>query len=284
MTTMSRLDVRLRRWAPAVVMVGVVTLAPAAAAGQTRGGPTLGSLLAACRGRATPSSPGYRPPTWLLRGQSSPPSGPAPSPDALEARLAGLPPSDPTRPDLLLGLGDAYLRRAEGAPGQAGEPDRSRAVKTLAILSRDFPTDQRNDQALYLLGYGLGLQASQEQEPRRSEILQQTRQAYFQLIKNHPTSPFVPHAYAAFGDHYFGEGDLEAALRFYERVSRFPPPGNPLYGYATYRMAWCEATLGDRAAAARHFLEVVRYAAGSPSAPDAAELERHARDEICIAR
>jgi hypothetical protein len=77
---------------------------------------------------------------------------------------------------------------------------------------------------------------------------------------------------------------MGAALQFYKRAAQLPPQRNALYGYATYRLAWCSANLGDRPAALQSFYDVIRHTAGSPGSPDAQALGQLARTEICLVR
>ena len=47
------------------------------------------------------------------------------------------------------------------------------------------------------------------------------RQAYFRLIRDHPSSRLVPYAYLAFAEYFFDRGDLAAAEQLDERILAF---------------------------------------------------------------
>lgn len=90
-----------------------------------------------------------------------------------------------------------------------------------------FASYPRLDEALYVYGFERGQLGDQAQ-------MQAT---YLRLIKDFPASPHVPHAYLSFGDHYFSEGEIEKAIQFYEKVTRFGP--SPVQAYAHYKLGWC---------------------------------------------
>ena len=68
---------------------------------------------------------------------------------------------------------------------------------------------------------------------------ERARPLYKRLIKEYPQSPYLPHAYLAFADHFFESRDLENAVSFYDRVLQYPD--SSVYGYALYK----QATHGD---------------------------------------
>lgn len=62
------------------------------------------------------------------------------------------------------------------------------------------------------------------------------REVLLRLIREQPTSPFIPHAFMLIGDQ-LARDDPEAGKRLYERAATFPMP--EVVVYAHYRHAWC---------------------------------------------
>jgi TolA-binding protein len=215
---------------------------------------------------------------------------------------------DPQRPDLLFRAGELYsenerffftqaraldqriyetppgdaratLERQRAAAERARETWLLEAVKAYMEATR-FPRYERMDEVLFRLATML---MGAKKEP-------QAREFFHLLIKDHPTSKYIPDAYLAFGEHAFDEGRMEEALRFYEKVAEFPR--SSLYPYAVYKQGWCYVNLGDYKQALQIFVGVVRTArerAGKsgrkPSQADAALalLGREARKDVAKA-
>jgi hypothetical protein len=57
-----------------------------------------------------------------------------------------------------------------------------------------------------------------------------------------------------------------------------------VYGYVQYRLATSLLNVQERVRAANRFAALIRYTDANPGSPDAAELGRRARLEICLAR
>ena len=119
----------------------------------------------------------------------------------------------------------AQQERHEQAAKQAGE----KAVEVYAALtsSPQLAGYKRMDEALYYLAFELGA-LGREQEMQA---------AYKQLINDHPSSPHIAQAYLAFGDYYYGKGQIGNAVKLYDRVIQFTD--SPVYAYALYKLAWC---------------------------------------------
>jgi len=146
------------------------------------------------------------------------------------------------------------------------------AARTYATLTRDHPEHPRDDETLFALAMTLdGLAA-----PDRA------RRVYHQLIRRHPTSRFVPQAYLSFGEHYFAEGDLDSALRFYERVLQTPPARNPVYGYALYKQAWAHYNAERYRESLEAFVRTVELAQRHPELADVENLARQSRRELVM--
>ncbi len=112
--------------------------------------------------------------------------------------------------------------------GQAKEAS-EQAVKIYKVLvsSPQLGKFKRLDEALYFYAFELG------QLKREAEM----KEAYIRLIQDFPNSQYIPNAYLAFADYYFGKSKIGDALQLYEKVVTFQD--SPVYAYALYKMAWC---------------------------------------------
>src|SRR3954471_20588386 len=119
------------------------------------------------------------------------------------------------------------------------------AVSTY-IESSKFKKYARMDEVLFKLAYLL-------QSVKKED---QAREFFHRLIKDYPNSKYVPEAYLSFAEYYFSKGEMDNALKFYERVEQFPK--SPVYGYAVYKKGWCWINLGDFKKALEIFVEVIR--------------------------
>jgi TolA-binding protein len=108
----------------------------------------------------------------------------------------------------------------------------------------------------------------------------QAREFFHRLIKDYPNSKYVPEAYLSFGEYFFQKGEMDAALKFYERVEQFPK--SPVYGYAVYKKGWCYINLADFRKALEIFVDVINIAktgrGGDPRQNKA--LEREAKKDV----
>jgi TolA-binding protein len=180
---------------------------------------------------------------------------------------------DPQKPDFYFRLGELYgekqryffdqahaleqkifeLPPAQRGPLQATQQRYLReeqtwmleAVKAYIAATR-FPKYDRMDEVLFRL-------ATQLTTAKKDD---QARAFLQRLIKDYPTSKYIPDAYLAFAEHAFEGGEMEAALRFYEKVEQFPK--SSVYPYAVYKKGWCHVNLGDYKTALETFVGVVR--------------------------
>ena len=100
------------------------------------------------------------------------------------------------------------------------------AVKAY-IAATSYPKYERMDEVLFRLA---ALLTSVKKDD-------QAREYFHRLIKDYPTSKYIPDAYLAFAEHAFEGGEMEAALKFYEKVEQFPK--SSVYPYAAYKKGWC---------------------------------------------
>jgi TolA-binding protein len=128
----------------------------------------------------------------------------------------------------------------------------------------------RMDEALYRLA--ALLTSDNRHEP--------ARELYLRLIREYPSSRYIPDAFLSFAQFYFEQGEVHAARKFYEKVVQFPK--SPVFGYALYKRAWCDINLGDHRGALATFIEVIQLAqvgkAGGERAANRA-LERAAQTD-----
>jgi TolA-binding protein len=182
---------------------------------------------------------------------------------------------DPQKPDFWFRLAELYADKQrfyfgqarsldqkiyEAPPGQRGElQTRQRtyeqnqqkwlldAVKAY-IAATKFRKYERMDEVLFKLAF---LLTSVKKED-------QAREFFLRLIKDYPNSKYIPDAYLSFAEFYFEKGEMDAALKFYEKVEQFPK--SSVYPYAVYKKGWCYVNLGDYKTALETFVGVVRMA------------------------
>ncbi len=119
------------------------------------------------------------------------------------------------------------------------------AVKAY-IAATKFRKYERMDEVLFQLAY---LLTSVKKED-------QAREFFLRLIKDYPNSKYIPDAYLSFAEFYFDKGEMDSALKFYEKVEQFPK--SSVYPYAVYKKGWCYVNLGDYKTALETFVGVVR--------------------------
>ncbi len=213
--------------------------------------------------------------------------------------------NNPQRPDILLRLAETYFemqqalntrmrgfdqpifqacrrqknrqRCREARQGQRNAQNalneaRQQTIRTYAVLVNDHPNYGRMDEVLFSLAFGL----EEIQEHDRA------RDVYHRLIKSYPQSRFIPHAYLSFAEFFFNQDEMQAALRFYEKVTEFPPEQNPIYGYAVYKSAWAHYNRENFRGALQAFVETIEFATQNPDATDAENLARQSRRELVL--
>jgi len=213
--------------------------------------------------------------------------------------------NDPRRPDILLRLAESYFelqqtltaqvrgfddpifqactrqknanncrqqRQGQRTAEESLKGARENAIRTYATLVQDHPNYRRMDEVLFSLGFAL-------EEMRQFD---RARQVYFRLIKGFPQSKFIPNAYLSFAEYFFGEGEMDNALQFYQKVTEIPVERNPVYGYAIYKQAWAFYNKEDFRAALQKFVETIEFAVANPDARDVENLARQARRELIL--
>jgi TolA-binding protein len=144
------------------------------------------------------------------------------------------------------------------------------AVKAYVAATK-FKKFERMDEVLFKLAY---LLTSVKKED-------QAREFFLRLIKDYPNSKYIPDAYLSFAEFYFDKGEMDAALKFYEKVEQFPK--SSVYPYAVYKKGWCYVNLGDFKTALETFVGVVRMVQEKKvnvNAAQAKALEKEAKKDI----
>jgi tetratricopeptide (TPR) repeat protein len=144
------------------------------------------------------------------------------------------------------------------------------AVKSY-VQATKFKKYERMDEVLFKLAY---LLTSVKKED-------QAREFFLRLIKDYPNSKYIPDAYLSFAEFYFDKAEMDAALKFYEKVEQFPK--SSVYPYAVYKKGWCYVNQGDYKTALETFVGVVRMVQehrANVNANQAKSLEKEAKKDI----
>ncbi|HEX4461074.1 MAG TPA: tetratricopeptide repeat protein, partial [Polyangia bacterium] len=115
---------------------------------------------------------------------------------------------------------------------------------------------KRTDEVLFYLAYLL-------QQVKKDDA---ARKYFKRLVKDYPKSKYVPYAFFAFGQYYFDNKDLEAALKFYDKVLQYPD--STIFIYAKYYEGWVYFNLGDFKQALATFVNVIEIS-DKPGTPGA---------------
>jgi tetratricopeptide (TPR) repeat protein len=122
----------------------------------------------------------------------------------------------------------AALKRDGDAAAAKAKDYLISAVKTYKALSdndafRNYPN---MDKALFYYGYTL----------QSGKYMKEARSVYDKLLRNYPSSKYVPEAHLAFADYFFEAGELDNADARYRMVLKFPR--SSAYWYSMYKMGW----------------------------------------------
>ena len=129
----------------------------------------------------------------------------------------------------------------------ASDGHRREALALYQAILRDSPDYPRRDELLFVLAY------NQYEIGDRTGALR----SYQALIEQFPGSRFVPDAYVQLGEHHFQHNDLQRARAAFEKAASFHLP--KIYGFAVYKLAWCDYNAHDFRSAIARFQEVVDY-------------------------
>jgi TolA-binding protein len=162
----------------------------------------------------------------------------------------------------------APLRRQQQEEETREQLARKHALERyLDVVNGPFASYPKMDEALF----------STAQLLREAKKDEAARTFFKRLIKDHPTSRYVPDGLLAFGDDAFERHDLETALALYDKVVQHAD--SPLAEYARYKIGWCRFNLADFKGALDAFVTVIDHARHGQSAGRLA-LEREARKDV----
>jgi tetratricopeptide (TPR) repeat protein len=146
------------------------------------------------------------------------------------------------------GRNAAELRNTQAAEEkQEKEATRAAVKRYLEVANGSYADYKKMDEVLYDLGRLL----------REVERPDAARTFWKRLVKDYPTSRYVPDGLLAFGDDAFERRDLPNALAFYQKVMSYSD--SPLAEYARYKTGWCYFNLGDFKQALEVFVTVIDH-------------------------
>jgi tetratricopeptide (TPR) repeat protein len=169
--------------------------------------------------------------------------------------------------------GVAALEAEQRALLQQMQYWQEQCVKVYKGIVDNYPEYPSLDAVLYYLGYTLvQINKADEAYP------------YFaRIIRESPTSSYVPEALLNIAEYYYNSGRVEEALKVYSEVEKFPASG--AFGLAIYKKGWCYLNLHQFEDAMAQFLKVIEYA-GSEAAKKAGYgvgLMREAQRDLVMA-
>ncbi len=169
----------------------------------------------------------------------------------------------------------ASERHTAAQSKRIAEAARQDAIRYYKMMEDEYPDYSKLDEVLYYLAY----------EYEQAKDFQNARKVYYDLIEKAPQSPYIPHAYLAFGELFFQEaqGDpskFDLAAAAYKEVLKFPPPKNKLYGYARYKLGYVYWNKGQYPEALNEFKAVIEYGEQYSELPSATQLAKSARRDM----
>ncbi len=129
-----------------------------------------------------------------------------------------------------------------------------KAIELYEWFIKDFPQDQKIDQALFFLGY-------HNFEVGRSQV---GEGYYKRLVKSYPDSEYVVESNFALGEYYFENEQWQSALENYQKV--IVKRRGRLLTFAFYKAAWCFFRLNRTEAALKSLERVVKLSGGPQEA------------------
>lgn len=133
-----------------------------------------------------------------------------------------------------------------------------KAIQLYEWFVRDFPKDEKMDQALFFLGYNY----------YEINNVEKGTQFYTRLTKEHPHSVYVVEANFALAEYYFESEKWKTSESHYAEVLKYKK--HRLFEFSSYKMAWCLFRGGDSAAALKTMEALIRRGKENP---DQAEVE-----------
>ncbi len=204
--------------------------------------------------------------------------------DILADLISQTPANSPDLPDLWFRLAELHAQahrfhrlsriEAEIAHASATKLDKLRTAEKKELLegikayreltsNTAFANYPKMDQAIFYYGFTL----------QTGNYAADAQKQYATLLKNYPTSKFIPDALLAVADAHFEANRLADAEPMYRQLLKFPQAR--VYPYAMYKLAWVLLNQHDAAGALDFFEKVVQ----ATPAPDQAVLHRTAQQD-----
>ena len=146
-----------------------------------------------------------------------------------------------------------------------------KAIQLYEYFLRDFPKDNRVDQALFFLGYNyfelgnihLGLNY------------------YNRLTKEFPSSPFIIESHFALAEYYFENEKWKDAVGHYYEVAKHPH--HRLASFSMYKLAWCEYRSNDVKTAIPTLEKLIaRNRQADPNTPEGKKISKQRLEKEAI--
>lgn len=134
---------------------------------------------------------------------------------------------------------------------RANEARKKAATEYFKIIN-NYPDYPRLCEAYFFLGKNL-IEMNETQKG-----LGVYRPFLQKFARTYPKCPFIPNAYLAFAEYYFEKGQVKNAKQQYEMVLRFRDTS--IYGFALYKVAWCDYNMIRYQDALNKFVAVINYA------------------------
>jgi TolA-binding protein len=156
----------------------------------------------------------------------------------LERLLSTVQKTAPDRPQLLRRIAEDYIELARTSDGSARSDARRKAIDAYETIVNDHASYGQLDEVRYFLG----LEHELGGNPTKA------RAAYYDLIRSHPNSKYIPLAYFGFGELFFEEAKNDAsknelAVQAYNEVLKYP--ANAVLPDALQRLAQTHERQGD---------------------------------------
>lgn len=121
-----------------------------------------------------------------------------------------------------------------------------KAIQLYEWFARDFPKDDKMDQALFFLGYNYYELGS----------LEIGTKYYTRLTKEFPTSPYVIETNFALAEYHFENEKWQVAQSHYAQVLKYKR--HRLYNFSLYKTAWCQFRSGQTREALQTMENLIR--------------------------
>ncbi|MEH6346028.1 MAG: tetratricopeptide repeat protein [Bermanella sp.] len=183
-------------------------------------------------------------------------------------------------PELYLRLAELYieksrvayfLRRTESGAAVKSALEslesntlKSQAIETYKRIINQYPHYSDRDKVHFYLAH----------EFRELNRLEEMKQEYLTLIKEHPKSDFVAESHLLLADYYSGLKNLTGAKKHYQEVLKYP--GSSAITLAQYKLAWVHISKKDFATA----IKLLEKSVAGPNADKEVDIDTYGRVDI----